>query len=247
VTEDFPAGHCVARHEPLAGYLAGHTFVSSSHLRRFDRLGLTASQLPNGGTVQGSVMGEALHALVLEPDVFATQYLVLADSDSTQANVSEAQAMQQQWLDAWQWAALNHARDALLACSEFPVAEVLSQGQKELSIYWRDESRARWKARPDCFTPDIVLDLKTTGDCRPAAFSRTRKRFDYDVQAAHYLDAVSRLAGGEPRFAFLTVELTEPYSVRVHELETADLGAARVRLSGLKTRYVAAAKDAPLP
>jgi len=242
--EDFPVGHCEARREPLSDYLAGHEFVSSSHLRRFDRLGLTAAKLRDGGTVQGTVMGEALHALVLEPDVFATQYLVLADSDSSQADVSEKQAMQRQWLDAWQWTALHHARDALLACKQFPVADLLSLGEKELSIYWSDETTAKWKARPDCFTPDIVLDLKTTSDSRPHAFRRTRERLDYDVQAAHYLEAVSRLAGQKPRFAFVAVELTKPYSVRVHELDTDELEVARSRLTDLKIRYVAAAKDA---
>jgi hypothetical protein len=244
VKEDFPVGHCEARRESLSAYLAGHVFVSSSHLRRFDRLGLTASQLRDGGTVQGSVMGEALHALVLEPDVFATQYLVLADADSSQTGISEQQAMQRQWLDAWQWTALYRARDALFACKQFPVAELLSLGEKELSIYWSEGADAKWKARPDCFTPDIVLDLKTTGDCRPHAFRRARERLDYDVQAAHYVEAVSRLMGSEPRFAFVTVELTEPYSVRAHELDTKDLDAAHSRLADLKIRYIAAAKEA---
>ena len=241
--EDFPAGHCETRREPLSAYLASHAFVSSSYLRRFDRLGLTASQLRNGGTVRGAVMGEALHALVLEPEVFAKQYLVLADAESSQTDISEQEAMQRQLLDAWQWTALHHARDALFACKQFPVADWLSRGEKELSIYWSDGADARWKARPDCFTPDIVLDLKTTGDCRPHAFRRTRERLDYDVQAAHYVEAISRLAGQEPRFTYIAVELTKPYSVRVHELGAADLAAARSRLADLKFRYVAAAKD----
>ena len=135
--EHFPARHCEARREPLSDYLASDTFVSSSNLRRFERLGLTASQLPNGGTVQGYVMGEALHALVLEPDTFATQYVVLADTQFSQTAISEQEMMGRQWLDAWQWAALHHARDALLACEQFPVADWLSEGDRELSIYWR--------------------------------------------------------------------------------------------------------------
>jgi hypothetical protein len=216
-------------------------------LRRFERLGLTASQLPNGGTVKGYVMGEALHALVLEPETFATQYVVLADTQLSQSAISEQEMMGRQWLDAWQWAALHHARNALLACEQFPVANWLSEGDRELSIYWSDDSGAMWKARPDCFTADIVLDLKTTGDCRPDAFRRTRERHDYDVQAAHYVEAVSRFTGQEPRFAFVAVELTEPYSVLVHELNSAELAAARTRLADLKIRYIAAARQANAP
>ena len=189
-------------------------------------------------------MGEALHALVLEPEVFATQYLVLAETRLPQAGISEGDAMQRQWLDAWQWSALHHARDALMTCKQFPITDWLSSGEKELSIYWSDGAGSKWKARPDCFTPDIVLDLKTTGDCRPHAFRRTRDRLDYDVQAAHYVEAVSRLAGQKPGFAYIAVELTKPYSVRVHELDAADSDAARSRLADLKSGYVAAAKDA---
>ena len=244
VMGDFPAGHCEARREPIATYLADRGFASSSHLRRFDRLGRTASQLRDGGNVQGAVMGEALHALVLEPDVFANQYLVLDDKDAAKPESPDEQGVQRQSLDAWQWTALHRARDALLACKHFPVAEVLTIGEKELSIYWSDESDAKWKARPDCFREDIVLDLKTTGDGRPHAFRRTRQRLDYDVQAAHYIDAVSRLSGGKPGFAFVTVELTQPYSVRVHELDGEELGAAHTRLADLRLRYVAAVKEA---
>ena len=241
-------GFCRSRREPLADYLANRDFGSSTQLRRFGKLGLTASQLADGGVVTGTVMGEAFHALVLEPEVFSEQYLVLADVDHEQRSPSEGELMQRTWLDAWQWSALRHGRDALLACQQFPVADWLSAGNKELSIYWTDEVGAQWKARPDCFTGDIVLDLKTTGDCRPEAFKRTRERFGYDLQAAHYVEAVTRLTGNTPRFAFLAVELSAPYSVWVHELEAGEIRAARLLLDQLKQGYVAASKaaaDAP--
>lgn len=231
---------CESRREPLADYLANHEFVSSTQLRRFGKSGLTASQQVDGGVVAGTAMGEALHALVLEPEVFPQRYLVLADVDHDQQAPSEGDLMQRSWLDAWQWSALCHGRDALLACRQFPVSQWLSEGAKELSIYWTDEAGARWKARPDCFTCDIVLDLKTTNDCRPDAFKRTRERFGYDLQAVHYLEAVSRLNGSMPRFAFLAVELSAPYSVWVHQLEAGEIRAARLQHEQLKEAYVAA-------
>ena len=239
VLNQFPEIRCESRREPLSDYLANDTFVSSTQLRRFGKVGLTAAQLADGGVVTGTVMGEAFHALVLEPEVFATQYLVLADTHSDQAAVPEDELMQRQWLDAWQWSALSHGRDALLACR--PVSDWLSAGRKELSIYWSDVSGAQWKARPDCFTNEIVLDLKTTSDCRPPAFGRTRDRFGYDLQAAHYVDAVARLTGTAPRFAFLAVELSAPYSVWIHELCASELATARRQLDELKSGYIAAA------
>lgn len=240
---DFPAQHCEARRETLDAYLESDTFVSSSHLRRFRRQGLVASQLHKGGTVQGSVMGEALHSLVLEPEVFATQYLLLAQTNPSRTGTAAQESVQPHCLDAWQWTALHRARDALFACEQFPLTTLLSEGEKELSIYWSETADAKWKARPDCFTPEIVLELKTTGDCRSQAFARTRDRLDYDVQAAHYVEAVSRLTGREPRFAFIAVELTDPYSVRVHELDVPELAAARFHLADLRSRYVATVKE----
>jgi hypothetical protein len=234
------AGHCESRREPLADYLGNRAFVSSSQLRRFEKAGLIASKLTNGGVVTGTVMGEALHALVLEPQLFSKQYLVLADTQSGQQAVSEDDVMQRQWLDAWQWSTLCHGREALLACRQAPISDWLSAGRRELSIYWSDAADACWKARPDCFTDEIVLDLKTTSDCRTDAFARTRERFGYDLQAAHYVDAVARLTGNTPRFAFLAIELSAPYPVRVHELGAAELDAARRRLDELKRAYVAA-------
>lgn len=237
-----PAGVCQSQVEPLEDYLANRDFISSTQLRRFSRSGLVAAQQPNGGVVTGILMGEALHSLVLEPEVFWSRYLVLDDARVAQDSVSETDAMQRQWLDAWQWSTLSNARDALINCDRFPVAEWLERGRKELSIYWRDADGGCWKARPDCFTPEIVLDLKTTMNGRPRAFARARQRYAYDVQAAHYVEATTRLTGQAPRFFFLAVELSPPYSVWAHEVEGDELAAARNQLEDLKAAYAQAAQ-----
>jgi len=246
---DLAAPPCESRREPLEDYLSNREFVSSSQLRRFEKSGLTAGQLPDGGVVSGTVMGEAFHALVLEPQMFPERYLVPADTAAAQRVDSGEEAIRRQSLDAWQWSALCRGRDALLESRQAPVSDWLSAGRKELSIYWTDTQGGRWKARPDCFTDHIVLDLKTTNDCGGESFRRTRERFGYDLQAAHYVDAVARLTGEAPRFAFLAVELSTPYAVRVHELGELELDAARRRLEVLKNAYVAASvstgRDSP--
>ncbi|MGH8677266.1 MAG: PD-(D/E)XK nuclease-like domain-containing protein [Burkholderiales bacterium] len=234
----FVHGHCEARHEPLSQYLANREFVSSSQLRRFARFGAAAVGSSRGGNFAGSEMGEALHCLLLEPEEFAEQYLVLDGSVPPKDDVTEDESARRGWLDAWQWSALCKARDAVLACPQAPVADWLSRGRRELSIYWTDEGGAKWRARPDCFLSDIVLEIKTTTDCRPDSFARTRERLNYDVQAAHYVAAVSQLTGVTPRFAFVTVELAAPYPVWVHELGAAELTRAAEVLERLKGGYL---------
>jgi hypothetical protein len=225
---------CHAKRESLADYLANRDYVSSSQLRRFARFGLPASTT-EPGAFDGSPMGEALHALVLEPQVFEARYLVLDGSGPSKKGISETDAMGREWLDAWQWSALVKARDAILSCARAPIAEWLSRGEKELSIYWSDEAGRRWKARPDCFTTEVVVDLKSTVDCRPEPFARVRERLRYDLQAAHYVDAVRRLTGRHPRFAYLAVELATPYAVWVHELTEAQVQRASAQLEELKS------------
>lgn len=235
---------CFSRREPLSEYLANRDYISSSQLRRYERMGEKSIGMQVGASFAGSMMGEAMHTLLLEPDLFASQYLVLDGSVPIKSNVSENDAMAREWLDAWQWTALNRARDSILAHKNAPLARWLDEGNKELSIYWTDASGGRWKARPDCFTPDIVLDLKTTTDSRADPFARTRAKLRYDYQAAHYLEAVNALTGTAPCFAYLAVELASPYSIMVHELSESDLSAAQQQLEALKRQYREAAARA---
>jgi hypothetical protein len=221
--------------EPLSAYLSNREHASSSQLRRFARHGVLLAG--DADWFEGSPLGEALHALVLEPHCFADDYLVLDGSVPLAAHLSEEAAMRRKWLDAWQWNTLRKARDAVFSHHQGHVSRWLEAGTKELSIYWSDEWGGRWKARPDCFTQDVVFDLKTTSDCRPQAFAQTRERLGYDFQAAHYVDAIARLTGRAPRFVYVTVELSPPYAVWLHELSAAQINAVTARLQELKTAF----------
>src|SRR5262245_64424654 len=166
---------CFVRQEPLGAYLARVDHVSASTLRRAAH----AAGKANAQRIEedpAQRLAQALHALVLEPARFAREYLVL-DRD-TPVEQTDAHAPEHRiWLASGEYAALAAARDAIRAYPRAPVARWLDAGVKELSIYWADDAGRRWKARPDCFTDEIVLELKTTGDVRPRGFARTRRRF----------------------------------------------------------------------
>jgi hypothetical protein len=233
-----PAGdpHCFVRQEGLAAYLARADYASSSMLRRALRSGpaRAAALYDDDGSQR---LAQALHALVLEPARFARDYLVL--DHATPVGEDSDGALERVWLSGAEHAALAGARDAIRAYRRAPLAEWLDAGMKELSIYWTDRAGRRWKARPDCFAGDIVLELKTTGDVRPRAFARTRRRFAYDLQAAHYVDAVERMSGRQPRFAFVAVELSPPHYVWLHELSRTELARAAADLETARARLAA--------
>ena len=225
---------CFVRQEPLAAYLARADYVSASTLARAARTGdvLRASRIENDPAHR---LAQAFHALVLEPARFALDYFVLDRApDASPASGEPETTGQRTWLSSAEYAAIAGAREAIRAYPRASLARSLDDGMKELSVYWTDESGRRWKARPDCFSPELVLELKTTGDVRPRAFARTRRRFGYDLKAAHYVEAVRRLTGRTPRFAFVAVELTAPHYVWLYELSAAELGRGAAELAAAR-------------
>jgi hypothetical protein len=232
-----PDPRCYVRQEPLATYLARADHASSSTLRRVLRSGPGAADAPfeDDGSQR---LAQALHALVFEPARFAIEHLVL-DRDTPHAD-EQVEALDRTWLSGAEYERLASARDAIRAYPRKPLATWIDAGMKEMSIYWTDDAGRCWKARPDCFTAEIILELKTTGDVRPRAFARTRKRFGYDLQAAHYVDAVRRLTGRTLHFAFIAVELQPPFYAWVHELSRADLTGAAAELEVARGQLAAA-------
>ena len=224
-------GPAFARREPLSTYLACADYISSSTLRRFAR------GEESTGFV-GARLGDAFHAFLLEQAEFEENYLALDGSVPAGRELSEEEVHGREWLTPEQIAGLRWARDAIDAYPSAPLGRWLRDGEKELSIYWTDARGGRWKARPDCFTPEMILELKTTTDVRPEAFARTRGRLGYDLQAAHYMEAVEQLIGIRPPFLFVTVELTLPRSLWVHEMSALDLESASRVLDDLRERYL---------
>jgi hypothetical protein len=227
-------GGCYVRQEPLAAYLARTDHASASMLRRA-RYAADAAAAARIEEDPAQRLAQALHVLVLEPARFAREYLVL-DRDSPAPPTEELpDALERRtWLASGEYAQLVGAHDAIRTYPRAPLGRLLDEGMKELSIYWSDELGRRWKARPDCFTDGVVLELKTTGDVRPRAFARTRRRFGYDLKAAHYVEAVRRLTGRTPRFVFVAVELTAPHYVWTYELSDAELARGAAELAAAR-------------
>lgn len=92
----------------------------------------------------------------------------------------------------------------------------------EVSILYTDiETRIRCKARPDFFRSDIglLLDLKTTRDCRKEEFSKSIWFNRYDFQMAMYAEATEILTNKKPYCLFLAIEKTPPYEIALYECE----------------------------
>ena len=178
------------------------------------------------------VIGSALHAAVLEPELFASQYMLLR-------NVSDRRASE------YKQAVAVHGADFVLTGSEADyvagmqetilshayAGRVLSEpGRAELSVITNDPVtgvavRCRFDWLTDAGKP---VDLKTTQDARPDAFGKSVANYRYHVQAAFYSDVWEWETGDKlDRFEFLAVEKSMPHALAVYMLDDEALAEGR--------------------
>jgi hypothetical protein len=242
-TADPPSapGACFTRREPLADYLACADYVSSSALRRFLRHGMTPEQAKvSHPAPREASLGDALHAMLLEPERFDEGFVQAAPGTAAPRASGPGELFERTWLSTRDCESLRAMARAVHECTRPPLAGWLERGEKELSIYWSDPAGGRWKGRPDCFTEEVILELKTAIDIRPQRFAKSRERFGYDLQAALYLEGVERLTGSRPRFLYLVVESVRPHAIWVQEPSPEELGRARRELDRARARFLAA-------
>ena len=231
---------CFTRREPLAAYLGCADYVSSSALRRFARTGQSPEIAMRTSVVpKEAALGDALHAMLLEPERFDDDFVTGDAPPPPPANGEPAPAAQRTWLSAAACKALATMRAAVMGYDRLPLREWLERGDREISCYWTDDAGGRWKARPDCLCDDVIVELKTASDIRPNHFMKSRRRFGYDLQAAHYVDGVTRLIGQKPRFLYVAVESLRPHGIWVHEPEPEAIAAATAHLLDVRSRFQA--------
>lgn len=231
---------CFSRREPLADYLACTQFVSSSALRRFLRQGLSPElALVSRPAPREASLGDALHALLLEPERFEETFVQAAPGAAAPRAGGPEELFERTWLSVRDCASLAAMARSVRQCTRPPLGRWLESGEKELSIYWTDAAGGRWKGRPDCFTEEVILELKTSVDIRPQRFARSRERFGYDLQAVLYLEGVERLTGARPRFLYLVVESVRPHAIWVQEPSPEELERARRELEAARRGFLA--------
>lgn len=168
------------------------------------------------------VLGSAIHAAILEPDIFASQY-VADPGISRRSNAGKAE------FEAFQ--AENRGKTILTdddfqtclavrdAVHTHPVAAGLLQGGvAEQSFYAIDDETGELiKCRTDYLAGDLIVDVKSTEDASPNGFGKSSANFRYPMQVAWYRH-VMRMAFGEapPHWVFLATEKKPPYAVGIY-------------------------------
>lgn len=163
------------------------------------------------------VIGTAIHAAVLEPELFAADYLLLknvtsrASSEYKQACKSHNPELVLTGAEAERVAGMQEAVLSNPHAADYLRAD---NGWVELSVFAIDPvTGSLCKCRFDKLTADLVaVDLKKTQDGKDRAFGRTMANYRYYVQAAFYTDVFLWATGLElQKFVFLAVEEEFPH------------------------------------
>lgn len=189
--------------------------------------------------------GKWFHAALLEPERFASQYVVQPDFGD--CRFKENKVRRDEWRianahrEAIDPTAMETIRGMCAAVRAHSLADrMIREGVAESTLRWRDEETGlECKARPDYYVERLAVayDVKTTEDARPEAFARSVANYRYHVQDAFYREGFARIGKPLEHFVFIAVEKSAPYAVALYTLEPDDVAlgwnAARKNLTDL--------------
>jgi len=167
-------------------------------------------------------LGTATHAAILEPDIYAEQYVILRDAPDRRSSVYK-EAVKVHGSDR---VLLGDDADLIAGMQESVranphAAALLADGESEMSLFTRDPvTGVIVRARYDWLTAaGQPVDLKTTKDASDDAFGKSVMNYRYHVQDVFYCD-VWEWAFGEqpPPMLFLAVESDMPHCVAIHRI-----------------------------
>ncbi|BBN90617.1 PD-(D/E)XK nuclease-like domain-containing protein [Azospira sp. I09] len=209
---------------PNEVYHADRSCVSSSGLKEILRSPAHFQAYLQGANrkeTPAMFLGTAVHTRLLEPHLYAAEYVVAPISDKRLKEYKEFE--------------IANANKKILTPDQMAVIEGIAQsvsqhtsadtllraGLVEHSIIWQDEETGIWlKIRPDCLCVDfdtgICLDVKKTTDASRHAFKWACERYHYDLSAAMYLEGLRQIFKRDFDFVFLPIEEDAPYGCALY-------------------------------
>ncbi len=203
-------------------------YVSISELNLFLKLPIHYKHQIIDGNKEFSTKsqdeGVALHAAVLEEDLFKKEFGILPDIDlrTKEGKMIKAQydevseATGKKFLKTETFNRVIGASESLKAHPE--VKKLLPGLKAELSFFnTHQTSNMPIKARLDGIneTDNVIIDVKSTQDAKN--FHESVFKYNYHRQVAFYLDIYEQLTGKKMRWQWWVVEMQPPYISGVYE------------------------------
>jgi hypothetical protein len=120
----------------------------------------------------------------------------------------------------------------LASCYQDKVVQgLIKNTEYQVSLFWTDEQTGlRLKTRPDICKrkKNVVVNVKTTLDGSPKAFSKDLVKYDYPLQAAQEITGCLKtgLMESVDAYFWLVVEKCPPYNATIYEFAEEDIKAS---------------------
>ena len=190
--------------------------------------------------------GGAYHLRILQPELYIEQVKAAPKCDK---RTKEGKAVFEQFqieaagkliITQAEAEALDGMAERMNQC-ETAKFILKNPGYFERSAIFEDPTfKFLGKVRPDFDIPSlgVIVDLKSTRDAGMDAFSRACATYDYDVQAAWYVDGMRLATGIEyDTFIFIAQEKTPPYAVAVYQADAEFIGIGRQKCDIARAIY----------
>lgn len=219
--------------------------ISASGLRLFARSPWHYRNRVNVVPTRPMLRGSLVHCARLEPDALGARYAVVPDDAPKRPTAAQWAAVKsnesstaaKEWWREWERTVgtreiiaapeFSICRQQLKAITAVPeCASLFARGKAEVSIFWIDKrtklyckARLDWLQVAEDGKSARIVELKSTRDESPSGFGRTAASMKYELQRAHYVEAVkhgARLPVEE--FAFVAVTSAPPVLAVPYEL-----------------------------
>lgn len=194
-------------------------------------------------------LGTAIHARVLEPDVFTTDYALFDGDRRTKTGKAEYAELLEQGMKILNWVDWNKCEVIAGQVKQHPDvftllvdAHLVEASMTFESPYFRD---LECKAQIDLFTNDgILVDVKTTNDM--AWLQHTFFKFHYDLQLKYYKDALQANGFKVNEVKVWFIETSPPHQMALLDVENDVLDIGKEKVIAAIRKYEAQ-KNQPMP
>jgi len=240
----------------IEDYHANRSHVSATtlkyakeSLKHFDWYRRGLLEKPTGSHFD---FGNAFELALLSPDEYVKKVAVMPENDWYE-EIKAARTEVKTWRNTTMykdrhanWISENQGKyiinetgkesfetieEMLNSCYADKVIQALIKNTEyQLSLFWTDpETGVKLKTRPDICKrkKNVVVNLKTTLDGSPQAFSKDLNKYDYPLQAS--IEIRGCLASGAmesiDKYFWLVVEKVAPFNATIYEFAERDIAA----------------------
>lgn len=165
-------------------------------------------------------IGSMVHTLTMEPHLFDDEYVIQPNFNKRTNAGKEEFAL---WSESVKGKTIVEFSELQTATSMYTslksdpqITELFKDCDIEKSIFWEDkETGLAFKARPDAWKGNIIIDLKTTKDASKRKFMYSCLDYGYYMQAAMIKEALASIGQEVEQYIIVCVENVAPYAPAV--------------------------------